>query len=111
MAREAGAAGDGLAAWRHNTVGSGTQSTYDGVSLTQRGVLLVTLNYRLGAMGFFSHPELTAGSVHHASGNYGLLDQLAALNWVKRNIAQFGGDPAMSRCLASQRARSIQPGS
>jgi para-nitrobenzyl esterase len=82
--------------WLHggsNTVGSGTQSTYDGVSLTQRGVLLVTLNYRLGVMGFFSHPELTAASEHHASGNYGLLDQIAALNWVKRNIAQFGGDP------------------
>jgi para-nitrobenzyl esterase len=82
--------------WLHggsNTMGSGTQSTYSGVSLTQRGVLLVSLNYRLGVMGFFSHPELTAGSLHHSSGNYGLLDQLAALAWVKRNIAQFGGDP------------------
>jgi para-nitrobenzyl esterase len=82
--------------WLHggsNTVGSGTQSTYDGVSLTRHGVLLVTLNYRLGALGFFSHPELTAESPHHSSGNYGLLDQLAALNWVKQNIAQFGGDP------------------
>ncbi|HEY0799886.1 MAG TPA: carboxylesterase family protein [Steroidobacteraceae bacterium] len=82
--------------WLHggsNTVGSGSQSTYDGVSLTQHGVLLVTLNYRLGVMGFFSHPALTAGSPHHSSGNYGLLDQLAALAWVKRNIAQFGGDP------------------
>ncbi len=82
--------------WLHggsNTVGSGTQSTYDGVSLTQHGVVLVTLNYRLGVMGFFSHPELTTGSPHHGSGNYGLLDQLAALAWVKRNIAQFGGDP------------------
>jgi para-nitrobenzyl esterase len=82
--------------WLHggsNTVGSGTQSTYDGVSLTRHGVLLVTLNYRLGVMGFFSHPELTAESPHHSSGNYGLLDQLAALNWVKQNIAQFGGDP------------------
>ncbi len=82
--------------WLHggsNTVGSGTQSTYDGVSLARHGVLLVTLNYRLGAMGFFSHPELTAESAHHSSGNYGLLDQLAALNWVKQNIARFGGDP------------------
>ena len=82
--------------WLHggsNTVGSGTQSTYDGVSLTRYGVLLVTINYRLGVMGFFSHPELTAESPHHSSGNYGLLDQLAALNWVKQNIAQFGGDP------------------
>ena len=82
--------------WLHggsNTVGSGTQSTYHGVSLTQHGVLLVTLNYRLGVMGFFSHPALTAESPHHSSGNYGLLDQLAALDWVKQNIAQFGGDP------------------
>lgn len=82
--------------WLHggsNTVGSGTQSTYDGISLTRHGVLLVSLNYRLGVMGFFSHPELTAESPHHSSGNYGLLDQLAALNWVKQNIAQFGGDP------------------
>ena len=82
--------------WLHggsNTLGSGTQSTYDGASLARHGVLLVTLNYRLGAMGFFSHPELTAESPHHSSGNYGLLDQLAALNWVKQNIAQFGGDP------------------
>ena len=82
--------------WLHggsNTVGSGTQSTYDGVSLTQHGVVLVTLNYRLGVMGFFSHPELSKESPHHGSGNYGLLDQLAALTWVKRNIAQFGGDP------------------
>ena len=81
--------------WLHggsNTVGSGTQSTYDGVSLTRHGVVLVTLNYRLGVMGFFSHPELTAESPHHSSGNYGLLDQLAALNWVKQNIHQFGGD-------------------
>jgi para-nitrobenzyl esterase len=82
--------------WLHggsNTVGSGTQPMYGGASLTRHGVLLVTLNYRLGVMGFFSHPELTAESPHHSSGNYGLLDQLAALNWVQQNIAKFGGDP------------------
>jgi len=82
--------------WLHggsNIVGSGTASTYDGVSLTKHGVVLVTLNYRLGVMGFFNHPELTAESPHHSSGNYGLLDQLAALEWVQQNIAQFGGDP------------------
>ena len=82
--------------WLHggsNVTGSGTQVTYDGVSLVRHGVLLVTLNYRLGIMGFFSHPELTSESPHHSSGNYGTLDQLAALNWVKQNIANFGGDP------------------
>ncbi|HLY43608.1 MAG TPA: carboxylesterase family protein [Terracidiphilus sp.] len=82
--------------WIHggsNRGGSGSQSTYNGVSLTTRGVLLVTLNYRLGVLGFFSHPELTAQSPHHSSGNYGLLDQIAALEWVQKNIARFGGDP------------------
>ena len=82
--------------WLHggsNTLGSGSQSTYDGNSLAAHGVILVTINYRLGVMGFFSHPELTAESPHHSSGNYGLLDQLAALQWVKENIARFGGDP------------------
>lgn len=82
--------------WLHggsNTAGSGAQPTYNGVALTARGVVLVTVNYRLGVMGFFSHPELTSNSPHHASGNYGLLDQLAALAWVQNNIAQFGGDP------------------
>ncbi len=82
--------------WLHggsNRVGNGAQPTYNGVSLTARGVVLVTLNYRLGSIGFFSHPELSAKSPHHSSGNYGLLDQLAALRWVHNNIAKFGGDP------------------
>ncbi len=82
--------------WLHggsNTLGSGSQSTYDGTSLVSHGVILVTINYRLGILGFFSHPELRAESPHHSAGNYGLLDQLAALQWVKDNIARFGGDP------------------
>ena len=82
--------------WIHggsNRVGSGSQPIYDGTSLAAHGVLLVTINYRLGIFGFFSHPALTAESPHHSSGNYGLLDQLAALQWVQQNIAQFGGDP------------------
>jgi para-nitrobenzyl esterase len=82
--------------WLHggsNVVGSGAQSTYDGASMVSHGVILVTINYRLGVLGFFSHPELTAECSHHSSGKYGLLDQLAALGWVQRNIAQFGGDP------------------
>jgi para-nitrobenzyl esterase len=82
--------------WLHggaNTAGSGSQSTYEGEALVSHGVVLVTLNYRLGVFGFFSHPELSAESVHHSSGNYGLLDQLAALEWVRKNISRFGGDP------------------
>ena len=82
--------------WLHggsNRVGSGTEAAYDGAILASHGVIVVTVNYRLGAMGFFSHPELTAESPHHSSGNYGLLDQIAALEWVQQNIAAFGGDP------------------
>ena len=83
--------------WLHggsNKVGNGAESGYDGSSLSSRGVVVVTVNYRLGGMGFFAHPELTAESPHHSSGNYGLLDQIAALQWVQQNISQFGGDPA-----------------
>jgi para-nitrobenzyl esterase len=65
----------------------------DGESLARRGVVVVSLNYRLGTFGFFSHPALTRESPHHASGNQGLLDQIAALQWVRDNIAGFGGDP------------------
>jgi para-nitrobenzyl esterase len=67
---------------------------YWGDRLAKRGVVVVTVAYRLGALGFLAHPELTAESPHHSSGNYGLMDQAAALAWVKRNIAAFGGDPA-----------------
>jgi para-nitrobenzyl esterase len=65
----------------------------DGESLTRHGVVVVSLNYRLGSFGFFSHPALTRESPHHASGNQGILDQIAALKWVRDNIANFGGDP------------------
>lgn len=74
-------------------VGSSREALYDGEELAGKGVVVVTFNYRLGVLGFFAHPELTKLSPHHASGNYGLLDQLAALQWVHRNIAAFGGDP------------------
>jgi len=73
--------------------GDGSERRYDGESLAEKGIVTVTLNYRLGIFGFFSHPELTKESPNHASGNYGLLDQHAALLWVKKNIAAFGGDP------------------
>lgn len=82
--------------WIHGggfTRGSGTGAAYDGEILAGKGVVVVTINYRLGAFGFFAHPALTAESGHHASGNYGLMDQIAALQWVKKNIAAFGGDP------------------
>jgi para-nitrobenzyl esterase len=73
--------------------GDSSEKRYDGAALARRGIVVVTVNYRLGVFGFLAHPELTASSPHHASGNYGLLDQVAALTWVKRNIAAFGGDP------------------
>jgi para-nitrobenzyl esterase len=82
--------------WIHgggNFAGSGSESAFDGEAFTRRGVVLVTANYRLGAFGFFAHPDLTTESPHHASGNYGLMDQIAALKWVRDNIARFGGDP------------------
>ena len=74
--------------------GDGLNPSFDGSALAARGVILVIANYRLGIFGFFTHPELTAESPHHASGNYALLDQLAALQWVRDNIARFGGDPS-----------------
>lgn len=75
------------------TRGAASLPGYDGAELARKGVVLVSFNYRLGAFGFFAHPDLTAESPHHSSGNYGFLDQIAALQWVQRNIAQFGGDP------------------
>lgn len=83
--------------WIHggaNVGGSASSSLYKDGTLVQHGVILVTVNYRLGVFGFFAHPELTQESSHHASGNYGLMDQLLALQWVHDNIAKFGGDPA-----------------
>jgi para-nitrobenzyl esterase len=82
--------------WIHgggNFAGSSSEAIFDGESLARRGVVLVSANYRLGVFGFFAHPELTSQSPHHSSGNYGLLDQIAALKWVRENIAKFGGDP------------------
>jgi para-nitrobenzyl esterase len=83
--------------WFHgggNTAGSGIEPLFNGENFARHGVVLVTANYRLGVFGFFAHPELTKESPHHASGNYGLLDQIMAMRWVQDNIAAFGGDPA-----------------
>jgi para-nitrobenzyl esterase len=82
--------------WIHGggfQAGAGSEPRHDGQAFARKGVVLVTINYRLGVFGFFSHPELTAESGRHASGNYGLMDQVAALRWVKENVAAFGGDP------------------
>jgi para-nitrobenzyl esterase len=76
-----------------NFAGATSDPIFNGESLARHGVVLVTANYRLGAFGFFAHPELSKESPHHVSGNYGLLDQIMALRWVHDNIAKFGGDP------------------
>lgn len=73
--------------------GDASEYRYDGESMARRGIVTVTVNYRLSVFGFFSHPELTRESPHKASGNYGFLDQAAALKWVQQNISAFGGDP------------------
>ena len=82
--------------WFHggsNTAGHGGAQIFDGSNLAARGAVVVTANYRLGPLGFLAHPALTNESPQGASGNYGLLDQIAALHWVQDNIAEFGGDP------------------
>ena len=75
------------------TGGSGGLAWYDGENLAAKGPVIVTFNYRLGSLGFFSHPELAKESGRNASGNYGMMDAIAALQWVKKNISAFGGDP------------------
>jgi para-nitrobenzyl esterase len=86
--------------------GDGSEPRYDGASMASKGMVAVTLNYRLNVFGFFAHPELTQESARKASGNYGFLDQAAALQWVNRNIAAFGGDPKRVT-IAGESAGSI----
>jgi para-nitrobenzyl esterase len=86
--------------------GDGSEARYDGESMAKRGIIALTVNYRLGVFGFMAHPELTKESTHRASGNYGLLDQNAALRWVQQNIAAFGGDPKRVT-IAGESAGSI----
>ena len=81
--------------WIHGaglTGGSGSEPRYDGEELSRKGAVVITINYRLGPFGWLAHPELTSESGHHASGNYGMMDALAALQWVQKNAAAFGGD-------------------
>ena len=86
-----------MVVWLHgggNFGGTASDPNSAGDGPGARGLVVVTLNYRLGLFGFLAHPALTRESPHHASGNYGLMDQIAALRWVRDNIAKFGGDPA-----------------
>jgi para-nitrobenzyl esterase len=75
------------------TIGSSGMALYGGENIAKKGVIFVSFNYRLGALGFMAHPDLSAESSHHVSGDYGFLDQIAALHWISANISQFGGDP------------------
>ncbi|HEV9035194.1 MAG TPA: carboxylesterase family protein [Puia sp.] len=86
--------------------GDGSELRYDGESMATKGIVSVTVNYRLSIFGFFAHPDLTKESPHHSSGNYALLDQTAALRWVQQNIANFGGDPRRVT-IAGESAGSI----
>jgi para-nitrobenzyl esterase len=73
--------------------GSGSVPLYDGEEMAKKGVVFITINYRLGIFGFLAHPELSKESPYRVSGNYGILDQIAALQWIRNNVAAFGGDP------------------
>lgn len=95
--------------WIHGggfTGGAASCAVYDGAEMAKRGIIFVSINYRLGIFGFLSHPELTEGSDKHSSGNLGIMDQVAALKWVKENIASFGGNPA-AVTIAGQSAGSF----
>ncbi|MFH0841196.1 MAG: carboxylesterase family protein [Bacteroidota bacterium] len=95
--------------WIHGgafTGGSGTVPLYDGEEICKKGIVYVSINYRLGVFGFLAHPELTAESPLKTSGNYGILDQIESLKWISRNIEAFGGDPG-NVTIAGQSAGSF----
>jgi len=97
--------------WIHGggfTAGSATLPRLDGTNLARRGVVVVTFHYRLGALGFLAHPALSRESEHHVSGNYGLLDQIAALRWVRANVVAFGGNPENVTLFGSSAGASSQ---
>ncbi len=89
-----------------NVAGDGSEPRYDGEAMSKQGIVVVTCNYRLNIFGFLAHPELSAEALYKASGNYGMLDQVAALQWVQKNIAAFGGNPAKVT-IAGESAGSI----
>ncbi|PWK18132.1 para-nitrobenzyl esterase [Arcicella aurantiaca] len=89
-----------------NVAGDGSEPRYDGESMSKKGIVVVTCNYRLNIFGNFAHPELSAETSYKGSGNYGYFDQIAALKWVQKNIAQFGGDPKKVT-IAGESAGSI----
>ena len=101
-----------VALWIHGggmVQGSSNEPIYDGSHLAKQGVVFVSINYRLGVLGFLAHPDLRATSATGESGNYGILDDIAALKWVRANIAAFGGDPAKVTIIGqSAGARSVQ---
>jgi len=95
------------------TIGSSAMLNYTGENLARKGVVYVSLNYRVGALGLLAHPELTAESPQKVSGNYGMLDQVAALQWIRRSIAHFGGDSEnvtiMGQSAGSMSVACLQP--
>lgn len=95
--RPEGSGSHAVMVWFHGggfVGGAGNTPLYDGEDLARRGIVLVAVNYRLGVFGYLAHPDLAGESQHGISGNYGLMDQIAALQWVQQNIASFGGDPS-----------------
>lgn len=95
--------------WIHGgalTTGASSERMYDGARLAQRGVIVVSINYRLGVLGYLAHPALSAESRRNISGNYGLLDQIEALRWIRRNIGAFGGD-ASNVTIAGESAGAL----